>query len=288
MSFDVDLGVGGLWVPLLSIVLIINHIAFTIVLALYGGLVANYKRVGPSSDESYSTIKGFRVISTLLSGWKRGDATTGKIELPINPYHDMGSFVGALSPKQVEDDLERVNSIWYHIVDDLRESDIISSTEANALYLAHNLHDVKLHHRAKEILLFFFSSIVGLPAEKVASLASNDRFLDDLPPVTQLIPSFGEVVVFDQAYLVNTDNKRVCNLEFLILKYPREWENFFSRMKQMFGDAVPESSPAMLEAFIDPNGSLPDDLVDEIRVRLACFLSPSLCFRVVALLTRPW
>jgi hypothetical protein len=261
-----DMGVGGLWVPMMSIILIINYISFTVVLALYGALVANYKRVGPSSDESYSTIKGFRVLSNLLAGWKKEAADPVPDEVKINPYMDMGSFAGIVSPSQVEHDLQKVNKIWYHIVDDLRESDIISSSDATRLYLAHNLHDVQLHHRAKEILLFFFSSIVGLPSERIAKMAQNERFLDDLPTMTQLIPSYGEAVVFDASYLRNSEDKKLSNLQFLVLKYTREWENFHERMQQMFGDEAPSSAPKLLDMFLDPKDILAPALVDEVRL----------------------
>jgi hypothetical protein len=206
--------------------------------------VANYKRIGSSSDEAYSTMRGFRTLSTLLRGWNRSQSVDND-DLTYESTEITGGFL------QVEEDMKKVSKIWYHIVDDLKECDVISGETAIQLNLAHNLHDVRLHRTAREILSFFFTSLVGLPPDKIRKLARNQNFLDDLPSLSQLIPSYGEAVIFDRAYLVDNDNKKLSNLEFLVVKHRKEWENFFLRMKGLYGERnVAPSAEALLAKYL--------------------------------------
>ena len=99
--------------------------------------------------------------------------------------------------------------------------------------------------KPRDIILFFFNSLVGFSKEKIEKMAIKE-FLDDLPTLTQLIPSFGESVIFDRNYLINKDGKTISNIEFLIKKYKVEWENFYERMKKVYGERNIPSSPKEL------------------------------------------
>jgi hypothetical protein len=195
-------------------------------------------------------MRGFRTLSTLLHGWNKA-RVSGTDEFRYESTEITGGFL------QVEEDMRKVSKIWYHIVDDLKECDIISSETATQLNLAHNLHDVHLRRTAREILSFFFTSLVGLPPDTIRKLAQNQHFLDDLPSLSQLIPSYGEAVIFDRAYLADSDNKKLSNLEFLVAKHRREWENFFVRMRELYGERdVASSSDLLLAKYLVRTGSL--------------------------------
>ena len=130
--------------------------------------------------------------------------------------------------------------------------DLINSEAAATLGSMVSINDVVLPQKAREILLFFLSSLVSIPKDQIYEFASNDKFLIHLPSLTQLIPSFGEAVIFDRAYLINTDNKKISNLEFLARKYHHEWQNFLERMKASYPNTLDRRMTAqrLLEAFL--------------------------------------
>ena len=159
------------------------------------------------------------------------------------------------------------------IVEDLLESDIINLETSRKLKVGVAYEEVKLKEKFRESIRFFFTSFVGLSQSQIDRIAYKD-FLDDLPSLTQLIPSYGEAVIFDINYLINTDKKSLSNLEFLSRKYPDEWKNMFERISRRYGDHVNDtfrlrgaSSPSdLLSQFLHRTSSLKQEVIEEIRI----------------------
>lgn len=307
------IGIIGLWIPLISVILIMDFIAYAIVLSFYGAYLALANDVGLNSAEeaALSVINGFRIFSALLKRWSlrsahahsadsgsempssdksessssapsssskskkekkkkkskqnssdgddaqaQDDDSAGK-DSPsdgANPSSSSASNkVKSKSPKKLssngsdsakdmrggashavdESEFTAMMNLWFLIVDDLVDMDLISREMAKSLYVALNWQEVKIGSKPKEIIQFFFASLDSFSPTVLDSLPEN--YLQKIPPLTQLIPSYGESVIFDMAYLCNSDKKPISNMEFLVLKYPKEWEFFYERMKLAFG-----------------------------------------------------
>ena len=295
------IGIIGLWIPLISVILIMNFIVYAVTMSFYGAYLAYSNDIGlNSSDEAaLSVISGFRVFSNLIKRWsfkcgidgslsasdmsstlsssasssapsvpsavslvdsasskskKRKksrsskDAVTQRAdrsvdadessisseETKVKKSKKRDTFIPIpVSPTADESEFTSMMGIWFLIVDDLLSMDLISQNDAKALYVALNWQEVPIGKRPKEIIQFFFASLGSFSPALLDSLPES--YLHSLPPLTQLIPSYGEAVVFDISYLCNRDKKPVSNIEFLVLKYPKEWEFFFQRVSRAYG-----------------------------------------------------
>ena len=275
------IGIIGLWIPLISVILIMDFIAYAVVMSFYGAYLAQSNHVGLNSAEeaALSVMSGFQIFSTLLKRWTRKTAPAHS-DIDSKPNSDgNGGEASNSSPNAVDDggeipvvadsssnsksskkkkkspkasktgdstvkvakssDLSLEESetlgmrkLWFLIVDDLLAMDLISPEMAKGLNVALNWQEFPIGSKPKEIIQFFFSSLASFSPELLDALPEN--YLQKLPPLTQLIPSYGEAVVFDIAYLCNKDNKPVSNIKFLVRKYPKEWDFFFERMKLAF------------------------------------------------------
>jgi hypothetical protein len=72
--------------------------------------------------------------------------------------------------------------------------------------------------------------------------------LDRLPSLTSLIPTYSEVLLFNETYLRDTQNKKVSNLEFLTRKFKSEWKNFAVRISKTY--KVPNDPEWLLNTFL--------------------------------------
>lgn len=285
------IGIIGLWIPLISVILIMDFIAYAIILSLYGAYLAQANHVGLNSAEeaAISVISGFQVFSALIKRWSRKSPLKAQLESDAKKNIDIGADHGAsdvgksdgnvggevgevivvgapptsskkikkskkskksddaskkdatevnLSKRKAEPLMEDgettgMRKLWFLIVDDLVAMDLISHEMAKSLNVALNWQELPLGTKPKEIIQFFFSSLGAFSPGLLDSLPEN--YLQALPPLSQLIPSYGEAVIFTIAYLCDREKKPITNLEFLVLKYPKEWLYFYQRMKLAFG-----------------------------------------------------
>lgn len=274
------IGILGLWFPLLATILIMDFISYAFILGFYGSYIATTKRVGYTNDEAYSVVSGFKSFSTLLQKWKYTESKPvvqeeeeeviddKKSKKSKKPKKTMikSAFTTMLDVEKAEGELSIMYDVWYLIVDDLLDMDLISKDVAHRLYAAINWQDIPLGYKAKEIVQFFFSSLSGLKSKELEELAGQADFLESLPSLTQLIPSYGEAVIFDKSYLINMDKKTISNIEFLTHKYKKEWKNFHERMGRMFFNKqmFPPTPDDLLESFLSEQ--LDNEICDEIRL----------------------
>lgn len=268
------IGILGLWFPLVSTILIMDFISYAFILGFYGSYIATTKRVGYTTDEAYSVVSGFKSFSTLLQKWKTVERREEPEEEPEEGEKGKKgkkqviktAFTTILDVEKAEGELSIMYDVWYLIVDDLLDMDLIPKDVAHRLYAAINWHDIPLGTKAKEIVQFFFSSLSGLKPKELEDLAGQPDFLDTLPSLSQLIPSYGEAVIFDKNYLINMDKKSITNIEFLTQKYRGEWKNFHERMTRMFFNKpmFPATPADLLESFLADQ--LDNEIIDEIRL----------------------
>jgi hypothetical protein len=265
-------GTLSLWLPILATVLILNYIAYTLIIAIVGSVMANSKGIGELRGENYAIQTALTKLDSMVQQTKKA------LELKQTPSsndsiasnqksHAKNSHESARSRDiskqqslifhfamrhrhQIDSEIvaPTYNSsihIWWHIIYDLVETDMITEEMAWNSLFREKLYNIDLPSESERAIRFFLSSLSKMHIDEVSSVD-----LDRLPSLTSLIPTYSEVLLFNETYLRDTQNKKVSNLEFLTRKFKSEWKNFASRMSKTY--KVPNDPDWLLNNFLHP------------------------------------
>jgi hypothetical protein len=255
------MGTTSLWLPILATVLILNYIAHTLVLSIIGSVMAQSKGIGEFRGENYA-------VQTALSKLDRMVESTKEIYDAKVAHHgekqrdDAGKTI---KPQMFHFTMKKQDSfvyqtqkynsathIWWHIMYDLVETDMINEEQAWNSLFREKMYSIDLPNEPEKAIRFFLSSLSKIHTSEVTSVD-----LDRLPSLSMLIPTYSEALLFTESYLRDTGGKKISNIEFLAKKYKNEWKNFTERMAATY--KIPNDPDWMLQNFLHP----PKDATDK-------------------------